>query len=744
MINRKTFNQLFKEKALEAAKRWMEREPLRKQTGNIKAINKEEEEIAVRRIENNVAREARRPPFRTDLVMPIIFPERIIKGNDLKELAPNELARIAGKPVARIENIPATGMQAEGFATGFMVSPNLLLTNNHVFPDGESAKGCAANFLYERTIAGVSSGFQFMIDPDKFFFTDPNLDFSLVYVESLSLHSKFSLAGFGFLQMIATPGKILVGQPINIIQYPGGGIKHYAYQNNTVVDILELQHFIHYTTDTEKGSSGSPCYNAAWELAALHHSGVPLVDNGQIINDHGQPWDEENQSDDEIQWVANEGISISAIVAFVKNVQLDNSAHQNLLDEFLRTTNDPLMAGTPAPPPEVVSAPVTNNELFTNLNSTDMPSINMNFNAPVNIFIGETAAKVAATPPTPLVATNGNGFMKALTEKKQNFDPDYRHRPGYDRNFLTGFSLNFPEVIAPRQDEMFIDYYTNKPYVLKYHHYSLAMNKRRRLNMWTASNVDYNPDKKSTKDRSEFGGEDWTVDPRIPPQFQITDEQFYKPAKKIDRGHIVRREDNCWGDSELEIEFANADSYHWTNCTQQHQSFNRDAFGEHGLWGRLENQVQQQLPFADFRATIFAGPVLDNINDPFAEISGVDIQYPLKFWKIIVAVDEQEGPVSYGFILDQSDVINDQGIGLERLDFSAFNAQQATISAISSLTGVIFDQKVYDTDALRSTDVGPEGLRPFRNVNEILIRRRRTRADKYEETIDGREAVIAE
>ena len=729
MINRKTFKQLFKEKALEAAKRWLDRESLRKQTGNIKAINKDEEEIAVRRIENNVAREARRPAFRTDLVMPIIFPERIIKGNDLKELAPNELARMAGKPVARIENIPAAGIQAEGFATGFLVSPNLLLTNNHVFPDNQSARDCAANFLYERTIAGVSSGFQFMIDPDKFFFTDANLDFSLVFVEPVSLDSKFSLTGFGFLQMIGTHGKILVGQPINIIQYPGGGIKHYAYQNNTVVDILELQHFIHYTTDTEKKSSGSPCYNVAWELAALHHSGVPLVVNGQIINDHGQPWDEENQSDDEIQWVANEGISISAIVAFLKNVQLNNPAHQNLLDAFLRTTNDPLLAGTPVPAVETL-APVINNESSTNLNSTDMSSITMNFNAPVNIFIGETAAKVAATPSASSVAANGNGLMKALTEKKQNFDPDYAHRPGYDRNFLTDFSLALPEVIASRQDEIFLDFNTNRSYVLKYHHYSLAMNKKRKLTMWTASNVDYNPDKKSTKDRSEFGGEDWTLDPRIPAQFQITDEQFYKPAKKIDRGHIVRREDNCWGDSETEIEFANADSYHWTNCTQQHQSFNRDAFGEHGLWGRLENQVQQQLPLADGRATIFAGPVLDNITDPIAEINGVNIQYPLKFWKIIVAIDEQEGPVSYGFILDQSDVVNDQGIGLERLDFSAFNAQQATIRAITSLTGVVFDQKVYDTDALNAVDVGPEGLRPFRNVNEILIKRKRTLADR--------------
>jgi hypothetical protein len=87
MINRKTFKQLFKEKALEAAKRWTERESLRKQTDNIKAINKDEEEIAVRRIENNVARE-HIASIQNDLVMPIIFPKRIIK-NDLEGTGPN-------------------------------------------------------------------------------------------------------------------------------------------------------------------------------------------------------------------------------------------------------------------------------------------------------------------------------------------------------------------------------------------------------------------------------------------------------------------------------------------------------------------------------------------------------------------------------------------------------------------------------------------------------------------------------
>ncbi len=728
MIDKKNLNHLLKEKALQAAGRWREREKARKQPGTIKAASEDEVKIAERRVENNFTRESRRPATRPELVRPLIFPERIIKGNDFKDFPPNELGRTAGKPVARIENIPGNGMQAEGFATGFLVSPHLLMTNNHVFPDKESAKNCAANFLYERTTEGVNSGFKFFIDPDKFFYTDAGMDFSLVYVEPVSMDNKFSLSGFGFTRMINTAGKILVGQPIQIIQHPGGGIKRYAFQNNTVVDILNMEWYLHYTTDTERGSSGSPCFNSAWELSALHHSGVPLVINNMIVNIHGQPWDEENQDDDEIQWIANEGISISAIVEHLKNVNMGVAAQQNLLDVLLRTTSDPLLTGsvapTPTPTPEIKT-----NETLTSLNAEDMSDFTMNFNGPTNLFFGQMAANGVAMQKAAVAAQlNGNGTAaaKAFAEKKQNFDTDYDNRPGYDNSFLTGNPIAIPKVISSRLDEMFLSFSDNKPYVLKYHHYSLVMNKRRKLCMWSASNVDYNEDKKSARSRDEFGGEDWTVDPRIPSKYQLTDEQFYKPAKKVDRGHVVRREDNCWGDSELEIEFANADTYHWTNCTQQHQSFNRDAFGEHGLWGMLENRIQQQITSADGRTTIFAGPILDNTNDPVARIGGVDIKYPLKFWKIVCAVDDVEGLISYGFILDQTDVVNAQGLQIEeRLNFSSFKAQQATITAITSLAGVEFDQVVYDTDVLKNSDVGPEGLRPFRNANEIMYRRRR-------------------
>ena len=65
-------------------------------------------------------------------------------------------------------------------------------------------------------------------------------------------------------------------------------------------------------------------------------------------------------------------------------------------------------------------------------------------------------------------------------------------------------------------------------------------------------------------------------DPRIPAQVQLGD-QFYEPARQSDRGHIVRRQDSAWGDTPEEVEFANSDTFHWTNCTPQHAAFDTSS-----------------------------------------------------------------------------------------------------------------------------------------------------------------------
>jgi endonuclease G, mitochondrial len=719
MISKKELKGLITTNAYKAAARWQERKTVRESSGTVKGIDEVEKKKSFERVENNFTRETKRPAPKESLVKPLVFPERIIKGNDLKEFPPNELARKSGIPVARIQTNPGAGFQPEAIATGFLVTPNLLLTNHHVFPTEVHAQNTAANFMYERTVSGINNGFVFALHPEKFFINDESLDFALVHIAPVSLDNRLSINTLGFLRLIETPGKIVTGQPVNIIQHPDGKIKHYAFQNNTVVDILENYGYVHYTTDTMKGSSGAPAYNNAWEVVALHHSGVPMIVNGKIIDVQGRVWDEENQSEDEIQWIANEGISVSSLIAHLKAITLADNEKQKYLNALLATTKDPLLISsslsneTKLNPVSVTNSPFKTSSMSNHVTINITGTTNIYFNSNEGSASAPVIKEINNLPQTPGIIT---------TEKKQNFDEDYEGRPGFGTEFLTGFNIGIPTVIASRNDELFMSYTDNKPYELKYHHYSLVMNKKRKLAMWTASNIDYNEDKKSSRDRKSFGGEDWKLDPRIPGKYQITDPQFYKPATKVDRGHLVRREDNCWGNDELEIEYANADTYHWTNCSPQHELFNRAVNSAKGLWGMLENTIEEQLQFAENKAIVFAGPVLNNEKDPSANFDGTEIQYPLLFWKIVVVCDETGALASYGFLLDQTNVI--KRFGLEALDFSQFKRQQATIQKITELSGVVFDQQVYDADVMAGGDFFESGIKELKKAGDIILKRK--------------------
>jgi Trypsin-like peptidase domain/N-acetylmuramoyl-L-alanine amidase len=73
----------------------------------------------------------------------------------------------------------------------------------------------------------------------------------------------------------------LLGEPVNIIQHPKGRQKEIVIYNNRVQMISE--DFIQYETDTEPGSSGSPIFNARWQLVGIHHSGLLNFRTGNIV-----------------------------------------------------------------------------------------------------------------------------------------------------------------------------------------------------------------------------------------------------------------------------------------------------------------------------------------------------------------------------------------------------------------------------------------------------------------------------
>ncbi|GAB7111027.1 hypothetical protein JCM4814A_93450 [Streptomyces phaeofaciens JCM 4814] len=67
--------------------------------------------------------------------------------------------------------------------TGFLASPNLLLTNHHVLPDAEAARQSFVAFDAQVTVDNRPQlPARLELDPDGFFAADQRLDFALVRV----------------------------------------------------------------------------------------------------------------------------------------------------------------------------------------------------------------------------------------------------------------------------------------------------------------------------------------------------------------------------------------------------------------------------------------------------------------------------------------------------------------------------------------------------------------------------------
>jgi endonuclease G len=699
-----------------AIRRWQQRAQVRGENRRNVEVGGEGAADSAIRNERFRAREetfARARDLRRAGRLPFAIERKIGATLDYSVFAPSDVARKAGRPVARIVELRGAGVQPVGFATSFLVTPQLLLTNHHVFPSIADTVGTGANFLYEQSDRGLENGVLFEIDAGVFYLSDEKLDFALVGVKPRSLDGR-SIDEFGIVTLIEATPKILIGQRVNIIQHPDGGPKQYATTQNRLIDLLD-DGFLHYETDTLEGSSGSPAFSENWELVGLHHAAIPEIRDGNVIATDGTIW-VDGMGDDKVHWIANEGIRVSSLLKHLNSVKLKNEAQAALLTDLLRSTSDPadevLQVMTQEAPPAQPQTP--NATTLGRYTGGAMPYNTFNFSGPVTINVGALSPQAAGA-----IVVKGE---TPAAEKVIRFDRNYDNREGYDPDFLgAGLAVPVPSVDASRDGEILKDR-TGAPLVLKYHHFELVMNEKRRLQMWSAVNVDYDPDRKPETNRKEFGTDKWIPDPRIPERVQIFDSEFYEPAGNIDRGHIVRREDNAWGDSDKEIEFANSDTFHWTNCTPQHEAFNQSSPGKNdpvyigmkGLWGDFENYIQQNLK-DDTKACILAGPVLE-AKDPSADFGAGRIQYPLRFWKVIAVLVSKNGTKKlrvFGFVLSQRTVVRKFGIEVFRA--GRFQKYQMSLAEISKLSGVTFAKSLHKADTMQ----GDAALHPIVGGHEV-------------------------
>jgi endonuclease G, mitochondrial len=233
---------------------------------------------------------------------------------------------------------------------------------------------------------------------------------------------------------------------------------------------------------------------------------------------------------------------------------------------------------------------------------------------------------------------------------------------GFSPDFLKE-RIDLPKLSSSNKQKAF---QLNGSEVLKYTHFSLAMNEERRFAFWVAWNIDGGQLRKLSRKSIPF-----VIDPRVPESAQVGDDLY--ADNRLDRGHIARRADLLWGGL-AEARKANIDSFFFTNITPQMDDFNQSSRG--GLWGRLEDAVFEDTDVEDLKVSVIGGPIFNDDDREFR-----DVRIPREFFKVIAFVEGGQLKAK-GFLLTQN---LDE---LEALELDAFRVFQVALSEIESRTGI--------------------------------------------------------
>ena len=607
------------------------------------------------------------------------------------------------------------GGNVRGYGTGFLVGDGVIITNNHVLPREDVAASAIAEAYYERDLYGRDrEPVRFRLDTAKLWHTDKELDFSIVGIADIPFSGTTPLAALGWLPLIATTGKVTLGEWLSIVQHPKGERKQICVRENQF--IKRDDDVLWYSTDTLAGSSGSPVFNNDWLLVALHHSGVPDKDaSGRWLTVDGRPWVRGQDTEDAIKWIANEGIRISRIVEVLHTTPvlsekpvvkaMANYTTDDLnaaLPVLYRATQGP--AATAATRPGPAPAPPAPKESAMATRRIDV-TLEIEDDGRVSVVGG--GAREAD-----LLADSGAArFSKVKIDAPVVEAEDWIH--GYDPHFLgASFSaVNLPKVtgkapgnIAPlRRDKPVYgfaipDEATAKAGVLNYDGYSVVMNEKRRLAYFSAANLDGGvafPGLGRPTDR-------WKFDDRIDHEHQLGPNYYLN--NKLDRGHLTRREDLEWGTDPVAATRRANGTCTWPNCSPQQELFNQDKHPTLVLWQALERYIlEQSARVLKFRVQCFTGPVFTD-HDPLYRGARI----PLDFWKVVVAIAVDPDPKLFAtaYVLSQRDVVDVGKLEESTLaePFGKFELYQRPIAEIEAATGLHFtygaDKPLADCDPL--------------------------------------------
>ena len=648
------------------------------------------------------------------------------------------LANGAGisRAVARVV-VPLTGEMG----TGFLCAPGLLLTNFHVLPSIEAAATARAefDFVEDDTVAATT----FKLDPHICYVHDEvaERDYAIVGLGPRQ-SGPLEAAAFGWCPLSPASDKHALGEFANIIQHPAGRAKEVVVQDNLIA--ARGGFVLHYIADTEGGSSGSPVFNNHWQVIALHHWGEAFhaaVGRGNFTPSQ-----------------VNEGIRISQIIAHVE--QQRDGMNAGTLGEIDRM----LHLGRSVAPAEVLQA--------TGYGRAPGPSpVSGGYGAGSTIVAGgheatlEIPLRISISIPG-LLAQNlpGNDHRPAPASPAAPDDGGAeaalaREGEGFKADFLDNHVIELPRLLSARHKDITAlkephKYPGAKLGELQYTHFSVVMNKDRKMAFFGACNVDgtslfgigssnqkvreYAQQNVAIFAAKAEGAHSWLPDRRIDKTDQ-TIEKWYTGKNKLvprsgsddadryiatadfDRGHIVRRTEPIWGDKQAGRE-ANRQTFHHANACPQQPRFNQDkdrhpsdisAGEEKRSWYGLEVAVLRAATDDDTKMNVFTGPFFEDTDPVYGpgKTGGGNRKIPLTYWKVIVWEDK-DGELrslamkaSQGFTLEKSAA--ETAGGAEALDSAdelfLLRDFLTTVADIEKRTDIRFDRKVKRADILKDT-----------------------------------------
>lgn len=675
---------------------------------------------------------------------------RVPSGAEAVQGPTNDIQRSAflveGAEVRRaVALVEVNDARASALGSGFLISPSLFITNNHVIRDADAARVATLRFDFELDKNGRPvPGTTYVLAPNRFFFTSPeeDLDFTIVALGEL-VTGDAGVQSLGFLPLSDASDKHALGIPLNIIQHPQGFTKMVTVRNNLLAE--RTDNTLLYETDTEVGSSGSPVFNDDWDVVALHHYGEPFrakVDGG------GQRPE------------LNEGIRISSIVRVMRALMPGLPEEQRVLLEqalgaaaaaatgadlpvLTRGGAQPglpearVVSGAgagrrllvPASPRTDPLQPTTSLEIPMSTDATS--SVRIVVPLEITVSLGAPGSGTLAVASAPVAAGPGAaGPASALTppriakasEAKQ-LDTDYSNRRGYQAGFIPNFAVPAPGMSAKLTNDVAPLRATEENAsegVLLYEHFSVVLSRSKRIAIFTATNIDgtrYLSVDRDTGKVTGSEGETWYKDPRTSESFYLGQDFYSRWSHYFDRGHLTRRTDPTWGATNAEAERANADTFHFTNCSPQHFRFNQTAT----FWQGVERYVLENGLLQDDdrkRISVFQGPIFTN-DDYFSD----DIQIPSSFWKLVVWRG-QNGPKAVGLVVDQSQLMTETRKNLgQPHDLPAVNVShwRVSVADIERRTGLTFADAVRDADTIAQAgqpQVG-EAARPLRGLSDL-------------------------